>query len=138
MATVISIQEFRRRTVPIAAASEAARKKSPLRICKDEIWAHDFSSLTGVVFGAMRVREILDHHFPLHEEWKHHLLCVLDICQRTQGRERANALAETIFDFKSCIYELTTPENAKDMALAVLVLELIERSAALRLHGSRA
>lgn len=135
MATVISIEEFRRRSAPAGALVDPARKTRPLRISKDEIWAHDFSGLAGVVFGIMRVREILDHHFPLHEEWKHHLLCALDICQRTQGKERAKALAETIFDFKGCIYELTTPENTKDMALAVLILELIERSAALKLRG---
>lgn len=134
MAIVTSLLDYRRKkqrpsfALPIVEDEPASRP----HVSKQAIWRKDFSSFGGVIFGILTIRELLGYHLHYFEEWKHYLLQILDICANTTGKDRAALLGDVVRDFKSFLFEETGPENKEDMALVVLILELMEKSALLR------
>jgi len=132
MARITSLAEFKRKrgdcTLPPIDGGDLERPC----IVKQDIWRRDFSTLDGIIYGLLKIREILGFQLHYYEEWKHYLLQMLDVAYNTAGRERARLLGDVVADFKHFLIQETTPENKEDMALVVLVLELIEKSSALR------
>ncbi len=132
MATITSLADYKRNKDGATAPSHDETDSGRPAIAKQEIWRRDFSSLDGIIYGLLKIREILGFQLHYHEEWKHYLLQMLDVAYHTAGSERARLLGDVVADFKSFLFEETTPENKEDMALVILVLELIEKSSALR------
>lgn len=135
MAKITLLADFRRKKGGCASSVGDRDIERPC-IAKQDIWRRDFSTLDGIIYGLLKVREILGFQLHYYEEWKHYLLQMLDVSYNTAGIERARLLGDVVADFKNFLIEETTPENKEDMALVVLVLELIEKSSALRLDPS--
>lgn len=130
MATITSLEDFRQSRGRGTARLPCSTESEPPPIAKQEIWRRDFATLDGIIYGLLKIREILGFQLHYHEEWKHYLLQLLDVGYHTVGKERARLLGNVVADFKGFLVEETTPENKEDMALVILVLELIEKSAA--------
>lgn len=132
MATITSLEDYRRSRGESAAPLPCGAEVDPPPIAKQEIWRRDFGTLDGIIYGLLKIREILGFQLHYHEEWKHYLLQILDVGYHTAGKERARLLSDVVADFKGFLIAETTPENKEDMALVILVLELIEKSSAVR------
>jgi hypothetical protein len=93
----------------------------------EEVWGRNYAELESVVFGLLKVREILEFHGCLAEDTDQRLIEVLDAAfHRPPGRP--GRLPETVHPLKDCIAQSVDAENHKQFKTALIVLDLIEKS----------
>ncbi|MGE4299406.1 MAG: hypothetical protein AB7E47_15425 [Desulfovibrionaceae bacterium] len=100
-------------------------------ISDTDIYARDYAKLEDIIFGVVKVREIMEAHLPFQEEWKHYLLEVLEAAYRSAGHGSA-ALHNAVDVLKDYIRRETYALNRKDLDAAALLLDLIEKTPAYR------
>ncbi len=124
MAQVIDLAQFRKEKMLAEAGVEEA---SPPVVADADIWGRDWSNFDNVMFGLLKVRELLEYHLPYDEAWKHYLLRVLDASY--QARHAGQGKMDTALqELKAYVHQETDPINRKAMSIIKLLLDLIEKS----------
>ncbi|WP_027185920.1 hypothetical protein [Desulfovibrio inopinatus] len=126
MATVISIDAFRQKTNPMQPGAPPDQAERPVLHDKD-FWSRDYSKLEHIVFGVLKISELLSYYVPYDDSWHFSMLCLLDAAyRRALGEE--TALADVSHSLKGYILDAMTAENKRDLSGALLILDLVEKS----------
>lgn len=128
MGKVISLDEYRPSLPPhyLNPGSE-----SPSIFSDAEILDKDYARFPDLVFGILKIREILDQHLHYSEEWKHYVLCLLDQAYYLDKRggndnlAQLDQLVQTVEQLKGYLLEEMTPLNQKDFSKVLLLLGLM-------------
>lgn len=120
-----AIQEAHLANLRAAPAGESG-------VTDKDIWAQDYSTLAGMVRGVANVRRILDVHLHFNEEWKFHLLDVLESLAAAHlgdATRPVRPVAETVALCKASLSEDLTVANRGDLLRAMVILDLMESGA---------
>lgn len=130
MAEVIELQEYRVQRELLAR--HAGFEPIPKPVISDaDIFGRDYTRLKDVVFGILKIREILAYYLYLNEGWQHLLFCLLEAVytfQETGTPEVQADLTEVVMYLREHILDSMDIDNKKDLLAAMLILDLIERS----------
>lgn len=128
MAQVTALAQWRDKKMQRPTPEAHHPSSPPLSAVFDK----DYNALSGKVFGVLAVKEILKTHFPFEEEWKHDLFEVLEAVALSFGADAPETkliVRHRFLDLKSWILDAMRPENKRDLSMALLVLDLMEKSA---------
>lgn len=126
MGTVVALDQFRRELDTHEAASFNPPKKPALR--GSEIWGTDYTTVEGVVFGLLKVREIMAYYFGMYDmEFDHVLLNALDKAYNLENCGHGQ-LVGAIRPAKDIMAEVINEDNRRDISLGLVILDLIEKS----------
>ena len=135
MGNVVALEQFRR-------ALDKREERGPVPVRPDirgaEIWGRDYTEVEAVVFGLLKVREIASYHAALRAA--HHAdksgpafdrLCMnaLDAAYRVEDLGPAR-LKAAVKPLKEWLLDAMTEDNKRDMAWALVLVDLIEKSPA--------
>ncbi len=131
MARIIEFDTYRRGDVPPSPLDRAG-SRSQSRLAAS-IWDKDYTAFEDIVHGMLLVRQILDEHLHSSEEWKYHLLELLDQAYQGRGRDAQRpqgnpGLAEAAARLKGYVAEEISILNREDLSVALVVLELIQKA----------
>jgi hypothetical protein len=126
MGNVISLDEYR--NLKLARDMDAAPTAPAPVVDRRDIVARDFSQFESILYGMLKIKEIMAHHLYYHEDWKHYLLCILDSVCYPERRGPDTSLDNTLEMFKGYIAQETNQDNIKDFSMVLLILDLISRS----------
>jgi len=127
MAHIIALDQYRSKKAPPGAALDTS---PPPRVGSGDIWEKNYATFEGVVAGILTIREILGYHLHYSEEWKHYALSLLEAAFAGGKRRDTQAFMNTVRAFKAYIAEEMNVVTRNDFGIALLVLELMERSTA--------
>lgn len=128
MGTVVALDQFRKENN--SRTDYVFEHPQRPEIFGSEIWGTDYSTVEGVVFGLLKVREIAGFFFGTHdEEFDHMLINALDKAYNypLHGHD---ALVAAIRPIKDDMADMINEGNRKPMSLALVILDLIEKSPA--------
>ncbi|MBG0775850.1 MAG: hypothetical protein H0S85_05375 [Desulfovibrionaceae bacterium] len=155
MTGVIALDIYRRRKYARRGIG-ALLAPAPPRINDGALLGRNYATLEGMVFGVLKVREILDWHLGTDDgptevdgtwdvnpdsgseagpdsghggsvDWQRMLLLLLDSCQN-QGPDARIRRAMLVGELKRTVTLAMTPANRKDLSNALLLLDLILRA----------
>ncbi len=126
MGTVVALDQFRKGSEQQTDATFEAPHRPA--IFGSEIWGMDYSSMEGVVFGLLKVREIAGFFYGAHDaEFDHMLINALDKAYHYE-LHGPDALKAAIRPLKADMADMINDNNRKPMSLALVILDLIEKS----------
>ncbi len=126
MGTVVALDQFRRMQDELVVANP--RKPKIPRIVGGQIWGADYTSVDGIVFGLLKVREIASYYFGTYDEdFDHLLLEALDKAYYI-GMSGHDELVMAIAPLKEILVEMINDENRKPLSIGLVVLDLIEKA----------
>lgn len=127
MGTLVALDRFRQ------IRDENQRVHSPPPepvIIGTDIWSRDYTRLENVVFGLLKAREIASFHLGEYDgELAHLLLNALEKAHNYEELGQAELVA-AIGPIKRFILDSLNETNKKQMSLAIVILDLIEKSPA--------
>ncbi|AGW14652.1 hypothetical protein [Megalodesulfovibrio gigas] len=136
MGSVIELQAFKNaRTHAIQEAHLANLRAAPsgeTGVTDKDIWTLDYTSLAGMVRGVANVRRILDVHLHFNEEWKFHLLDVLESLTAAHLGNEGRAVrpvSDAVASCKGSLSEDLTVANRGDLLRAMVILDLLDAGA---------
>lgn len=125
MAKVIALREF---------ARERMRHQDPDALAAGEpyindsqVWSKDYSRPENVVFGVLKIREVLNYYLYYEDVWAYLLLNLLDAAASAIP-EDTQELREASAHLRSYIVQAVDSTNRKNMYAALLILDLIEKA----------
>ncbi len=125
MGSVVALDQFRE--------SIELKKAGPVRpprpqISGGEIWGRDYSEVEAIVFGLLKVRDILAHYMGGNDH-SFDQLCMdsLDAAYTIHDGGPAR-LKLAIKPLKEWILDEMTEDNKRDLSWALVILDLIEKS----------
>ena len=99
------------------------------RINDGEIFAHNYATQDGMVFGVLKIREILDYHLGDEGIWPGMLLGLMDASQAwLGGQDRQEDIHDHVLALKGIIFEAITPASHRNLSNALLLLDLIQKA----------
>lgn len=123
---VVNLDEFRksRQETPPSHMGE------PPRINDGEIFSRNYATLDGMVFGVLKIREILDYHLGSEGEWTSLLLGLTDAAHAWLGgdQDRMEDIHDHVLALKGIIFEAITPASHRTLSNALLLLDLIQKA----------
>jgi hypothetical protein len=128
MAQVASLADYRARREAQAPPRPSPETPAP-RIDDGEILSRDYTRTPDIVFGLLKIREILGYHLFYDEAWKGLLLDLLDAACRP-GDEQTGRLARAALNLKDHIVEEMVPDSYHDLSAALLITDLVEKTPA--------
>ena len=127
MGSVISMNAFREsKDLHLHNLSPGARGRP--RVSDKDLFSRDYTEFENILFGLFKVREILDYHLHYSEEWKYHLLCILDGVYRTHVEGKEHPISGDVAEIKRYVAEDLSEANKRDLSLALLLLDIIDRN----------
>lgn len=126
MATVISMREYLRDKVERAPRATGEESGEPY-INDSQVWSRDYSKLENVVFGALKIREVLNFYLYYEDVWAYLLLNLLDAAAMATPEDHAE-LAEAAAHLRNYMVQAVDATNRKNMFAAMLILDLIEKA----------
>lgn len=133
MGAIIDLHSFREaREQAIQQAHLANLRAAPAGdagVSDKDIWAQDYTTLGGMLRGIVNIRKILDIHLHFSEEWKYHLLDVLEGVSAAHLGEPGRPVSETVAACKASLAEDITMANRGDLLRAMVILDLMESGA---------
>lgn len=130
MATIISMREYVREKVPLMPEPPDTATGEPY-INDSQVWSKDYSKLENVVFGVLKIREVLNYYFYYEDVWAYLLLNLLDAAAHASP-EDSSELTEAAAQLRNYMVQAVDPENRKNMYAAILILDLIEKAPGFR------
>ena len=133
MGNVVALEEFRR-TLDRRGERDVAPARPVIR--GSEVWGRDYTQLEAVVFGLLKVREIAAYHAALRaaryadgagQAFDRLCMEALDAAYRVEelGPARLKAAVKPV---KEWLLDAMTEDNKRDMAWALVLVDLIEKS----------
>ncbi len=133
MGAVIDLQSFREtRDRAIQEAHLENLRAAPAGdagVSDKDIWAQDYATLPGMLRGIVNMRRILDVHLHFSEEWKYHLLDVLESVSAAPLGAPGRPVSETVSACKASLAEDLNVANRGDILRAMVILDLMESGA---------
>jgi len=127
MAKIISLREFARsRGVAPPTAREIPPDGEPY-INDSQVWSKDYSKLENVVFGLLKIREVLNYYLYYEDVWAYLLLNLLDAAAMSTPEDHTE-LHEAVAHLRNYIVQAVDATNRKNMFAALLILDLIEKA----------
>jgi len=126
MATVISMREFVRDRVPLMAEPPDAVPVEPY-INDSQVWSKDYTKLENVVFGALKIREVLNYYLYYEDVWAYLILNLLDAAAHATPEDHGE-LSEAAAHLRNYMLQAVDRANRKNMYAAMLILDLIEKA----------
>ena len=130
MTKVISMREYVRDRVSFMPDPPDAEALEPY-INDSQIWSRDYSKLESVVFGALKIREVLNYYLYYEDVWAYLLLNLLDAAAHSSPEDHAG-LTEAAEHLRNYMIQAVDAANRKNMHAALLILDLIERAPGFR------
>ena len=93
------------------------------------IWTKNYNNFDDLMTGLIKIKQLMEHHMPYTEEWKYFLLTLLDQSFSLKGEERCRRVAETATLMQKYVAETLNVLNKKDLSTALVILDLIAKSA---------
>lgn len=123
MGTVVALDRFRE----AARQGETARPPKP-DIRGSEIWGRNYSNIEDVVFGLLKARDIVGYHMGHHDEDV--AMMMLDALEKAYRLNECGheALVVAMRPLKQYLVECMTEGNRRDISMAIVILDLIEKS----------
>ncbi|GAB7021805.1 hypothetical protein [Salidesulfovibrio brasiliensis] len=123
MGTVVALDRFRE---SVERGREAQPPKPSIR--GTEIWGRDYTRIESVVFGLLKARDIVGHHMGRHDEDV--AMMLLNALEKAYklgecGHEELVAAMRPLKDF---IVDCMDEGNRRDLSMAIVILDLIEKS----------
>ena len=128
MGTVVSLEEFRKKKWSVEAGPYSCRLERP-RINDGDILARDYSKLDNIVFGILKIRQILSYYVRSNDEWQYLVLCLLNTAYDLDEGQN-ELLYEAVLPLKEYILNEMDSRNKRDLTAALLILDLIEKTPA--------
>jgi hypothetical protein len=125
MSKVVALSTFREKKM--LEAKRSPEGVAPPVINDGEVMSRDYVKFDNVLFGILKVREVLGYYSPYGEQWKHGSLWLLDAAYRREHGEE-DRVAEAVSALKHAVLEEMDSDNKKDVSAVLLILDLIERS----------
>lgn len=126
MAKVIAMNAFRHGLMPGLHARDASSADEPY-LNDSQLWSKDYSKLENVVFGLLKIREVLNYHLYYEDVWPYLLLNVLDAVALAAPDGRG-ALREACSHLRNYILQAVDANNRKGLYACLIVLDLIEKA----------
>lgn len=126
MATVISMREYVRDRVPLMADPLDAAPAEPY-INDSQVWSKDYTKLENVVFGALKIREVLNYYLYYEDVWAYLILNLLDAAANATPEDHGE-LSEAAAHLRNYMLQAVDRANRKNMYAAMLILDLIEKA----------
>jgi len=125
MGSVLALDEFRH-------AIKERENRRPVRIRPvirgAEIWERDYTQIEAVVFGLLKVRDILTYHLGASDsEFDHHCMDALKAAYLVQDLGTAR-LKAAIKPIKECLLDIITEDNKREISWALVLIDLIEKA----------
>ncbi len=96
-----------------------------------EIFSHNYATLDGMVFGVLKVREILGYHLGPEGEWPGLLMGLMDAANAwRKGGDSLDDLHDHVLALKGIIFEAITPASHRTLSNALLLLDLMQKAPA--------
>jgi hypothetical protein len=92
-----------------------------------QIWSKDYSKLENVVFGVLKIREVLNYYLYYEDVWPYLLLNLLDAAAGASPEDQGE-LREAAAHLRNYIIQAVDAVNRKNMYAALFVLDLIEKT----------
>lgn len=123
MGTVVALDRFRESA---RQHTEAPPPKPVIR--GTEIWGRNYANIESIVFGLLKAREIVGHHMGHHDEDV--ALMLLGALEKAYklGECDHEELVAAMRPLKNFIVEHMDEKNRRDMSMAIVILDLIEKS----------
>jgi len=126
MATVISMREYVRDRVSLMAEPPDAAPAEPY-INDSQVWSKDYTKLENVVFGALKIREVLNYYLYYEDVWAYLILNLLDAAANATPEDHGE-LSEAAAHLRNYMLQAVDRANRKNMYAAMLILDLIEKA----------
>ncbi len=127
MAKVLSLREFTRGR---SGAVQQPRFDGPggePYINDSQVWSKDYSKLENVVFGVLKIREVLNYYLYYDDVWTYLILNLLDAAAMSSPGDHAE-LTEAVAQMRNYILQAVDAGNRKNMYAALLILDLIAKA----------
>ncbi|UIJ37611.1 hypothetical protein LWC08_13040 [Desulfobaculum bizertense] len=133
MSGIVALAEFRKKKEAKRVASRVSHKHTRPTLSDGQIFSKDYTTTEGVLFGVLKIREVLQYYVSDTDEWNHELMDVLESTSKyTQDQEYEAELTERCQTLKGYILGAMNEDNAEDMTLGLLITDLIQKSPAVR------
>jgi hypothetical protein len=130
MSKIISMREYIRDKVPLAPTPPASEEGEPY-INDSQVWSKDYSKLESVVFGVLKIREVLNYYLYYEDVWAYLLLNLLDAAAHATPEDHSE-LSEAAAHVRNYMVQAVDASNRKNMQAAMLILDLIEKAPGFR------
>jgi len=130
MAKVISLREYIRDKVPLVPDPPDPMADEPY-INDSQVWSKDYSKLENVVFGILKIREVLNFYLYFEDVWAYLLLNLLDAAAHAAPGDHSE-LTEAAAQLRNYMLQAVDSANRKNMYAAMLILDLIEKAPGFR------
>lgn len=130
MAKVISMREFVRDKVSLAPDPPEQAPGEPY-INDSQVWSKDYGKLENVVFGILKIREVLNYYLYYEDVWAYLLLNLMDAAAHATPSDHVE-LAEAAAQLRNYMLQAVDAANRKNMYAAMLILDLIEKAPGFR------
>ena len=123
---VVDLDEFRKSRQDTTPRQFGA----PPRINDGEIFSRNYATLSGMTFGVLKIREIMEYHLGLEGEWPSLLLGLMDAAHAwLEGdQDRLEDIHDHVLALKGIIFEAITPASHRTLSNALLLLDLIQKA----------
>lgn len=130
MAKVIALEAYLTRKYQVNAPPQDPGSGEP-HINDSQIWSRDYSKLENVVFGVLKIREVLNYYLYYEDVWAYLLLNLLDAALEGQPRSQSE-LREACSHLRNYVLQAVDATNRKNMYAVLLILDLIEKAPGFR------
>ncbi len=130
MTKVISIREYIRERVSLMPDPPGTEASEPY-INDSQVWSRDYSKPESVIFGVLKIREVLNYYLYYDDLWSFLLLNLLDAAAHSTPEDHME-LAEAAAHLRNYMVQAVDAGNRKNMFAAMLVLDLIEKAPGFR------
>ncbi|BCS88885.1 hypothetical protein [Pseudodesulfovibrio sediminis] len=125
MGSVVALEEFRQ-TIEKKALVPPVQKRPEIR--GGEIWGRNYTDIEAIVFGLLKIRDIVAYHVGQQDQ-AFDQLCMDGLEAAYLINERGPArLKESLKPIKEWILDEMTEDNKRDMSWALVITDLIEKS----------
>lgn len=130
MAKVISMREFVRDKLAPCPEPPGEAAGEPY-INDSQVWSKDYSKPENVVFGILKIREVLNYYLYYEDVWAYLLLNLLDAAAHAAPDDHVE-LAEAAAQLRNYMLQAVDAGNRRNMYAAMLILDLIEKAPGFR------
>lgn len=121
MGSIVALDEYKR-----TLGRREARQRP--KIVGSEIWARDYTDMEAVVFGLLKVRDIVAYHAGGQDtDFDHFCMDALEAAYTVRDGGTAR-LKEAIKPLKEWLLDSLTDDNKRDISWALVLCDLIEKS----------
>ena len=125
MGSVVALKEFRQ-SIENRDAQKPRRERP--KISGGEIWGRNYNEVEAIVFGLLKIRDVVAYHTGDHDQAFDHL-CLNGLAAAYNIKEAGPIkLKAAIKPIKEWVLDEMTEDNKRDMSWALVIVDLIEKS----------